>query len=266
MKKKIFLIIILVLIFPVLAFAHQPRITSSAYTIVPDPEISKAYYSKLDGEAQSYEISSEKSFTLYLNILVPDIDGQKKDVSAIVIKEEDTSSAPLALLNGVDFTWEKFFEPYGHDTYWKGPEYKAEIPAGKYLINVSSSSNDSKYALAIGEKENFNFKETMNDLHLVPQLKKTFFNESPIDFIFSPFGWGLLLAFLVISVIIYFPMRFAVIKYWGKYLEKIKNKKYLRIIEFILGLALLIFIMLTTWNIWLIILAISTILESIFWF
>lgn len=81
------------------------------------------------------------------------------------------------------------FEPFGYDTYWKGPEYKEKVEAGRYDIIVSSSNNDSKYSLAIGEAENFDFREIMNALDLVPEIKRDFFSESPISFIFSPFGW-----------------------------------------------------------------------------
>lgn len=81
------------------------------------------------------------------------------------------------------------FEPFGYDTYWKGPEYKVRVEAGIYDIIVSSKTNDGKYSLAIGEAENFDFREIMNALDLVPKIKRDFFDESPITFIFSPFGW-----------------------------------------------------------------------------
>lgn len=62
------------------------------------------------------------------------------------------------------------------------------MEAGQYDIIVSSTSNDSKYSLAIGEAELFDLTEIMNALYLVPKIKRDFFNESPITFIFSPFG------------------------------------------------------------------------------
>ncbi len=60
---------------------------------------------------------------------------------------------------------------------------------GNYEIRVSSQNNTSKYSLAVGEIEKFDFKETMNALSLVPKIKRDFFNESPVSFIASPFGW-----------------------------------------------------------------------------
>jgi hypothetical protein len=66
------------------------------------------------------------------------------------------------------------FEPFGYDTYWKGPEYKVRVEAGIYDIIVSSKTNDGKYSLAIGEAENFDFREIMNALDLVPKIKRDF--------------------------------------------------------------------------------------------
>lgn len=91
---------------------------------VTNPEVSKAYYGELSGEPHIYRINASEPFDLYVNVLVPDIEGQKKDVSALVIKNDDTAH-PLATLDGLNFKWKQFFEPFGHDTYWMGPEYKS---------------------------------------------------------------------------------------------------------------------------------------------
>lgn len=130
--KTIILFLFTLLLVPTVALAHQPRITESRQTIVPDPEISKAYYGKLSGEPDVYVIEASEPFDLYVNILVPDIEGQKKDVSAAVIKDGNTE-APLAVLGGVNFEWEQFYEPFGVDRYWMGPEYKARAEAGKEM-------------------------------------------------------------------------------------------------------------------------------------
>ncbi|MFT5360243.1 MAG: hypothetical protein ACI88L_000734 [Candidatus Paceibacteria bacterium] len=84
MHKVISLSIFAILILPSLALAHQPRVTESRLTQVPSPEISKAYYGELTGEPDVYVIQASESFDLYVNVLVPDIKGQKKDVSAVV--------------------------------------------------------------------------------------------------------------------------------------------------------------------------------------
>lgn len=189
-KLSLLLFFSLILFLPSAISAHQPRLSSGAQTIVTDPEISKAYYAELAGSPQYYRIDSAVSFNLYVNILVPDIAGQKKDVSAEIVRA-DRGGAVVATLDGTKFDWKYFWEPFGHDGYWMGPEYRGRADAGEYVIRVSSADNDSRYSLAVGETEAFNFAESAKAIKLIPALKRDFFNESPAGFIFSPFGWQL---------------------------------------------------------------------------
>jgi len=251
-----------VLLLPTVTSAHQPRITTDNPTIVTSPEVSKAYYGTLSGEPAVYTITSDKAFALYVGVLVPDIDGQKKDVSAVILKD----GKELIVLESMGFEWKKFFEPFGHDTYWQGPEYKAEAEAGTYEIIVWSSNNDSKYSLAIGEIEAFDFKETVNALTLIPQLKKDFFDTSPIDFILSPFGWGLIVIMFVLAFIFGFVYR-AILKKYARNTHHgaIKNiNKYGRTIRLVIGLALLVIAITTTWSPWLLFFSGFAFFEAIF--
>ena len=211
MKKTFPILLLLVVLMPGFASAHQPRIVESRQTTVIDPEISKAYYGQLTGAPDVYTIQAGAPFNLYVNVLVPNIAGQKKDVSATILKD----GKPLAALNGTQFAWKQFFEPFGHNMYWMGPEYKARADAGVYVITVTSSNNDSKYSLAIGEIEAFNFTEGTNALSLIPQLKSNFFNESPIGFILSPMGWGLIVILYLLAFIVGFIYR-AILKKFAK--------------------------------------------------
>jgi hypothetical protein len=61
-----------------------------------------------------------------VNILVPDIPEQRRDITAKIIKDGNVD-IPFATLDGNKFTWNPMFEPFGYDTYWKGPEYKANV-------------------------------------------------------------------------------------------------------------------------------------------
>jgi len=247
---------------PSLVLAHQPRITESRQTTVPDPEISKAYYGKLTGEPDVYTIEAKEVFNLYVGVLVPDIAGQKKDVSAVVMKD----GKQIALLDGATFAWKQFFEPFGHDTYWQGPEYKARADAGTYEIRVTSPNNDSKYSLAIGEIEKFDGKEGMNALTLIPQIKKNFFNESPIDFILSPFGWGLIVVMYILAFIAGFIYH-AILKKFAKNSPRGVARnigKPDRLLRLAIGIALLLWAITTTWSPILIFFSGFAIFESIF--
>lgn len=245
-QKIAVLFLLALFLAPALALAHQPRITESRLTQVPDPEISKAYYGKLTGEPDVYVIEASEPFDLYINVLVPDIAGQKKDVSAVVLKD----GAQIALLDGPNFEWKRFYEPFGADSYWMGPEYKARSEAGTYEVRVWSSNNDSKYSLAIGETEAFDTRETLNALTIIPELKKNFFDESPIGFIVSPFGWGLIIAMYLLSVIVGLIYR-AILKRYAKGTARGLNKnigKWDRLIRFAIGAGLLLWAITTTWS------------------
>ncbi len=246
LKYKIAPLFFAICLVPMFVSAHQPRIVESRSTTVVDPEISKAYYGKLTGVKDVYFINSSSTFNLYVNILVPDISGQKKDVSAVIYKD----GKEAVVLNGINFEWKKFFEPFGNDSYWKGPEYKIRAEAGNYEIRVSSVGGDSKYSLAVGETESFDLKEGINALEVIPKLKRDFFNESPANFIFSLFGYGKVIIIFVFAAIFGIVSR--------SILKRIRRDKthgayknigaYDRLLRLVAGAVLLLFAINTTWN------------------
>lgn len=189
---------ILFVFLPTVASAHQPRITESRLTTVSDPEVSKAYYAKLTGEPDIYVIDASAPFDLYVGVLVPDIAGQKKDVSAVVLKD----GTQIAFLDGATFAWEQFFEEFGRDTYWKGPEYRVRAEAGTYEIRVWSTNNDSAYSLAVGEIESFGPSEIINAYITIPQIKSFFFNKPAYTAFLTPFLGVPLAILLVIALFV----------------------------------------------------------------
>lgn len=261
--KKIVVLTLLTVIFaPAVTLAHQPRITESRLTQVVDPEISKAYYATLSGEPDVYVIEASEPFDLYVGILVPDIENPKKDVTAQITKGNEV----LATLGGEGADWKTFFEPFGQSTYWDGGEYKARAEAGTYSVTVTSTNNDSKYSLAIGEIEAFDGKEGRNALGVIPELKRDFFEESPISFIKSPFGWGLIVVMYVLAGIFGFTYRFIVRKF-ATSTNRTSSKNINtsgRLLRLAIGIALLLWAITTTWNPIVIFFSGFAIFESIF--
>jgi hypothetical protein len=264
------------LLAPSSASAHQPRIVNSDTTQVMDPEISKAYYSTLSGAPHIYTIDSKEDFDLYVGILVPETKSSKTDVTAEVFKTENKQDKLLATLGGNNAQWKSFFEPFGQSNYLDGGEYKIRALAGVYTIVVSSSNNDSKYSLAVGEIEAFDGKEGMNALSLIPELKKDFFEESPITFIKSPFGWGLIVVMYIFAFIVGFIYR-AILKKFAKGstlpVDASSNRgrgapqnigKPDRLIRLIIGVILLVWAITTTWSPILIFFSGFALFESIF--
>ncbi len=205
MKSRIFIFSALLLCLPVFAFAHQPRLVETDATEVVAPEISKAYYAKLTGEPHVYRISSETPFSLYVNLLVPDLPDAKKDVTAAVLKAGDLNH-PLAILGGTDAEWKLFHEEFGNDDYLQTAEFKQDAPAGAYEVRVWSSNNDSAYVLAIGEKEEFSPKEILSALSVMPRIKELIFHKPWYSAYLTPFLLpkliATMLALLVIAAVV----------------------------------------------------------------
>lgn len=263
MLKKILLSLAFTFAFvPGSVSAHQPRLVEMPETRVSDLEISKAYYGELTGEPDVFVFSTSAPFDLYLNLLVPDSPGQRTDITATILKDDE----PLTILDGTEFTWTPMFEPFGYDSYLKGPELKTRALAGSYRIIVSSTNNDSKYSLAIGEKEVFDFKETLNALTLVPQLKRSFFEESPISFILSPFGWGAILVLYFLAAAFGLIYRYLLRKVARDSVRtKTKNIGAMdRLLRLAIGITLLLLAITTTWNLFLIFFSGFALFEAIF--
>ena len=256
------LFFVLFVFVPSLAFAHQPRIVQSEATQVVDPEISKAYYANLTGAPHIYTIDSKVDFDLYVSILLPDTLSSDRSTVAEVSKEGKS----IATLGGESAVWKSFFEPFGQSNYLDGGEYKARAKAGVYTVKVSSQNNNSKYSLAVGEIEAFDGKEGTNALSIIPELKRDFFEESPITFIKSPFGWGLIVIMYILAFLVGFIYR-AILKKFAKNsvrgIAKNIGKKD-RLIRIAIGVGLLFWAITTTWSPSLIFFSGFAIFEAIF--
>ena len=167
------IIFIFILLLTTNLFAHQPKLINYSPSVdnpheVIFPEISKAYYGKLNGGPHYYIINSEKEFLFYTGILSPKIDDEYKWLSIAVYAINEKNNKILKFFaDGQDFKWEAWYEPYARDWYWKGPEIGAEVnedtgfkrsfnlSKGTYLIQIFNKDNVGHYSLAVGEAEFF---------------------------------------------------------------------------------------------------------------
>ena len=186
--------------------AHQPRLetgTNVSYQnpiVVQNPEISQAFYSQLNGNPDYYKINSDKTFKLYLNLLVPTSPGISGSfVSAEVL---DSTGNSILMVNGTNTNWQPYFEEFGGDNYLKGPEATTNLPAGTYYIKVFNTQNQGKYAIAIGDIETFPLDESLKAIVTIPLLKEQFFGK-PVSTLFFEF-LGIILA--LGSIMILFAM------------------------------------------------------------
>lgn len=251
-RKTNNLIIVIVILFlilvswPLKVLAHQPRLVEMEKINVTEPEISKAYYGNLSGKPHIYTISTSSPIDLYVNVLVPFIEGPEKNVIVKIFKGEQL----MGILSPKKGDWKEFFEPFGHSMYWKGPEFKVRADAGKYKIHVQSTEKSIRYVLATGEIEAFDGPESLNAILLIPKLKKDFFEESPLSFILSPLGWGyvLLLQLLVIltGFVISKILNISRIKFQTKYFQS--SAKNIIICGVFFWVTILFFAIQTSWH------------------
>jgi len=216
--NKVFLLSLLIGLFllTTASFAHQPRIVSGELTQIENPEVSQAFYSELKGKLDYYQIESEEPFKLYVGILVPDLEEIEKDISVEITKghldteetsvQEHEEEEVSILLNGLEYEWTRWYEPFGGDWYWEGPEFRSNPPEeelpegvqvdeGTYTIRFFSPDNEGKYVLVVGEREEFPLKEIVQTLFVLPKLKAEFFEKSPWTAYFNLVG-----LFLAISI------------------------------------------------------------------
>jgi hypothetical protein len=245
--RSVIVIFFLILVsWPLKVLAHQPRLVEMEKINITEPEISKAYYGNLSGIPHIYTISTSAPIDLYVNVLVPFIEGPEKNVTVKIFKGEQS----MGILSPKKDDWKEFFEPFGQSMYWKGPEFKVRANAGKYKIHVQSTEKSIRYVLATGEIEAFDVIESLKAILLIPELKKIFFEESPLSFILSPLGWGyvLLLQLLVLLMgfVISKVLNISRIKFQMKYFQSLA--KNIMICGVFFWVAILFFATQTSWH------------------
>jgi len=173
--RKLF---IMLLFFACLSYSHQPRIVfGTGVTGIINPEVSQAFYGELNGSPAFFEIRSDKPFELYVGILIPALEGESKDKSVNVTME----GKQIIFLDATNSNWSYFYEEFGGDGYYSGPDSRMNVSAGTFRIEVFSPTNKGKYSFVVGEKEEFPIGESINALILLPTLKSWFFNKSPLE-------------------------------------------------------------------------------------
>lgn len=164
---------------PRTAEAHQPRVvTGGAVVEVFKPEVSQAFYASLAGAPGEYQITSDRPFPLYVSLLVPDLPGRRTDFTVEVCTRGEPARQ-LIRLDGNQASWRTFYEPFAGDRYYQGPERELELPAGTYIIKVTNADRAGQYVLAVGRKESFTFRETLDMLRVLPAVKR-YFRKSPL--------------------------------------------------------------------------------------
>tara|TARA_Y100000746_G_scaffold184902_1_gene163380 strand:+ start:865 stop:1410 length:546 start_codon:yes stop_codon:yes gene_type:complete len=171
------------------AFAHKPVLNESS-TYPPDapyeieePEISKAIYSTLTGEPHYYRIQSDIDFDFYAGILAAKI-GECSLESKFSFEVLDSDFHKIDLADGKNFEWTPWYEEYGKQWYWNGPEIGKNFlsdrvyKAGTYYIKVFNDSNTGQYIMAVGDIEKFSFTDIVGLIFSMGDIEDEFWNPS----------------------------------------------------------------------------------------
>ena len=150
---------------------------------VEDPEISKAIYSTLNGDPHFYRIESEEDFNFYAGILAAKIgDCQLEEKFSFEVLDSEFHRIYLA--DGENFEWTPWYEEYGKQWYWNGPEVGKNFlsnevfKAGTYYIKVFNNVNKGQYIIAIGDIEKFSFTDIVGLIFSMGKIEDEFWNPS----------------------------------------------------------------------------------------
>jgi len=210
--KRLFFLFFLILFYPLIISAHQPRIVEGDEPVeIKNPDVSQAFYGNLNGQPQIFRINLSENQEIYIGILVPDIPDAKKDIY-VEITSSGIDNYVYYFLDGSIFDWKPYYEEFAGDDYFKGPETRIAFEKGEYNIRVFSFSGGGKYVLAVGDKEEFPLKEALKSLIILPKLKMGFF-EKPFYLVFwNKLGFRYVLPSVIALLAIIAIIIFAVIR------------------------------------------------------
>lgn len=193
-------------VFAPLASAHVPVLVEQEslrdILIIEDPDLSQAFYGEMDNFPHTFEIRSGKPFMLFTQILVPDIDSAKDNISGIIIKLPESRGRVEEITRlSLSSPWPSEYEPFGGDSYRMGPSFERELGPGTYRIEVNTPDNVEKYVLVVGKREEL----TIGYFELVGRIAevKAFFGKSKLRVVESPYVYVPLLVLLGIGYLLY---------------------------------------------------------------
>ena len=86
----------------------------------------------------------------------------------------------LYLADGENFMWSPWYEEYGKQWYWNGPEIGQNFAsnkvfkAGTYYIKVFNDTNTGQYILAVGDIEKFSVTDIVGLFFSMGKIENEF--------------------------------------------------------------------------------------------
>ena len=126
------------------------------------------------------------TFDFYAGLTVPKID-DCADFPRFSFAVLDQDFHLIQELDGQNFQWWEWYEPYGKKWYWVGPEYGEDFKstkifdAGTYYIKVYNKDNKGNYVLAVGDIEKFTPLVIAKTIITLPRINRKFWNKRNCD-------------------------------------------------------------------------------------
>ena len=183
-----------------LIFSDGNNITIENALYIPDPQISWAMYGELENNVLFYKFEAEQKEPLYASLVIPALDGledfspslaiitQQQNIAMISSHtDEKNTEVPFVLPDGyqaIVFDYDGkptnnvFYEPFTQVNYWERQEIRTEsINPGTYYLAVFDTTENGKFTLAVGEREDFSNANFFDSFVRAWFETKIFFND-----------------------------------------------------------------------------------------
>ena len=205
-----------------LIFSDGNNITIENALYIPDPQISWAMYGELENNVLFYKFEAEQKEPLYASLVIPALDGledfspslaiitQQQNIAMISSHtDEKNTEVPFVLPDGyqaIVFDYDGkptnnvFYEPFTQVNYWERQEIRTEsINPGTYYLAVFDTTENGKFTLAVGEREDFSNANFFDSFVRAWFETKIFFNDYLtlvvsiiiVIIVFSGIGYGI---------------------------------------------------------------------------
>tara|TARA_B100001964_G_scaffold227638_1_gene277871 strand:+ start:601 stop:1332 length:732 start_codon:yes stop_codon:yes gene_type:complete len=186
MKKTFFIILVITSLFFNIdtVYAHQLIFSDGMNTnmenslYIPDHNISWAMYGEVENNVLFYKFIADQKEPFYASIVIPALEGledfhpslaiisERQNIGLISLQSDgNNSDLPFELsekFNAIvfdytdEFPGSVFYEPFTQVNYWERQEIRLDsINPGSYYLAVFNTSENGKFALAVGEIEDF---------------------------------------------------------------------------------------------------------------
>lgn len=184
---RTFTLFVFLLVVPVCAFAYGSVIAEpqNQAVILPmeNPKDSQEFFGSLHDfpHTFAFEVKDQQQFKA--EVFVGDKEGQKNDVSIIIVKQERRGVSEVGRTVITSQSWQTLPDRMLAEAFRNGGALDTQLEPGKYKLEVSSPNNEGIYRLVLGtEKVHRGYFANVGALFAV----KTLFGHSKFGVLVSP--------------------------------------------------------------------------------